>query len=222
MSAFGAVFARETRLAFAGGGGAAGPAVFFIAALTLAPLAIGPDMATLAGAGPGLICFAALLAALQPAERLYGDDLEDGTLDLYALAPSSLASLVLAKTAGQALATLAPILPLGFLAGLMFGLAPHVAGATMIALAAALPGLALFAAFAGALCAGLKRAGLLIALIAAPLQTPLLIFAAGAGRSAAADDGRTLSITLLVAAISLGATALLPFAIAGAVRSRLD
>ena len=65
MSALGAIFTRELRLAFAGGGGPAGPAAFNLAALALAPLAIGPDADTLQAAGPGVIAFAALLATLQ-------------------------------------------------------------------------------------------------------------------------------------------------------------
>jgi heme exporter protein CcmB len=62
MNGLVAIFWREARLAWAGGGGAAGPAAFFLAAITLAPLAIGPAPDLLMAAGPGLMGFAALLS----------------------------------------------------------------------------------------------------------------------------------------------------------------
>ena len=222
MSGAASVFMREARLAWAGGGGAAGPAAFFLAAIILAPLAIGPSPDILRAAGPGLICFAALLAVLQPAERLFGDDLADGTLELYALSRGGLSVLVAAKAMGQTAATLWPLPFLVLIASVMYGLPPGAAFWLALALAAAAPGLMLIAGFAGALAAGLKRAGLLIALMAAPLQTPILIFAAGAARSAMEGDGRAGSLTLLVAAISLAVLVIAPAFTAAAVRNRLD
>lgn len=217
-----AVFLREARLAWAGGGGAAGPAAFFLAAITLAPLAIGPAPELLAAAGPGLMAFAALLSVLQSAERLFGDDLSDGTLDLYALTPTSLPVLALMKVLGQAVATLWPLPFIGFLGALMYGVPALAALVLGAALLAAIPALSLIAAFAGALAAGVKRGGLLIALIATPMMVPVLIFAAGAGRSAFDGDERAVANLLLTVAVSLGTTALAPFGIAGAIRSRLN
>lgn len=216
-----AIFAREARLAWAGGGGAAGPAAFFLAAITLAPLAIGPSADLLAAVGPGILAFAALLSVLQSAERLFGDDFADGTLDLYLLTPTSLAALSLAKVMGQASATLWPLPLIGVLGGLMYGLPPPSSLVLGAALLAAIPALALIAGFAGALAAGIKRSGLLIALIATPMMVPVLIFAAGAGRSAFAGDERAVANLLLTLAISLGTVALAPFGIAAAVRGRL-
>tara|TARA_R110000744_G_scaffold1843_3_gene6725 strand:+ start:48069 stop:48737 length:669 start_codon:yes stop_codon:yes gene_type:complete len=221
MGVLTAIFAREARLAWAGGGGAAGPAAFFLAAITLAPLAIGPAADLLAAAGPGILAFAALLSVLQSAERLFGDDFSDGTLDLYLLTPTSLAALCLAKVMGQASATLWPLPLIGVLGGLMYGLPPLAALVLGAALLAAIPALALIAGFAGALAAGIKRGGLLIALIATPMMVPVLIFAAGAGRSAFAGDERAVANLLLTLAISLGTVALAPFGIAAAVRGRL-
>tara|TARA_R110000868_G_scaffold53928_1_gene169129 strand:+ start:16592 stop:17260 length:669 start_codon:yes stop_codon:yes gene_type:complete len=221
MRVYSAIFAREARLAWAGGGGAAGPAAFFLAAITLAPLAIGPSGDLLAAVAPGILAFAALLSVLQSAERLFGDDFSDGTLDLYALTPVSLAGLSLAKVMGQASATLWPLPLIGIVGGLMYGLPPGASLVLGAALLAAIPALALTAGFAGALAAGIKRGGLLIALIATPMMVPVLIFAAGAGRSAFDGDERAVANLLLTLAISLGTTALMPFGIAAAVRGRL-
>lgn len=221
MSVLATIFKREARLAWAGGGGAAGPTAFFLAAITLAPLAIGPEPELLAAAGPGLMAFAALLSVLQSAERLFGDDLGDGTLDLYALTPASLPLLCLAKVMGQAAATLWPLPVIAGLGGFMYGVPPQASLILGAALLAATPTLALLAGFAGALAAGVKRGGLLIALIATPMMVPVLIFAAGAGRSAMEGDDRALANLLLTVAVSLGTAALAPFGIAGAIRSRL-
>jgi len=222
VSAALALFTREMRLAFAGGGGPAGPAAFNLAALSLAPLAIGPDAGVLAAAGPGLICFAALLATLQPAERLYGEDASDGTLELYALSGQSLALTCLVKALAFTCAVFWPLPILAFLGALAYGLAPGPALVTGFALLLAAPGLALVASFAGALAAGLKRAGLLIALIAAPLQAPLLIFAAGAARSSVEAAHLVGPNLMMTAAYSLAALALAPFGAAAALRARLE
>ena len=221
MSVLTDVFAREARLAWAGGGGAAGPTAFFLAAITLAPLAIGPSPELLSAAGSGLMGFAALLSVLQSAERLFGDDVADGTLELYALTPASLTGLVLAKVTGQATATLWPLPLIGLVGGMMYGLPLEAALVLALALLFAIPALSLLAGFAGALAAGVKRGGLLIALIATPMMVPVLIFAAGAGRSALEGDDRIFANLGLTLAVSLGTTALAPFGIAAAVRSRL-
>jgi len=72
------------------------------------PLGVGPDPEILRAAAPGVVAFAALLASLQGAERLFADDLSDGTLELYALSPVSLSGLSLAKVGAFALGVLWP------------------------------------------------------------------------------------------------------------------
>ena len=222
MSALLAIFGREVRLAFAGGGGPAGPAAFNLAALALAPLAIGPDAEILAAAGPGVIAFAALLSTLQPAERIFGEDAADGTLELYALSPVGLALSVLMKTLAFILAVFWTTPVIAFIGGLAYGLSVSSAFILALGLAFAAPGLAFIAAFAGALAAGLKRAGLLIALIAAPLQVPLLVFAAGAGRAAQDGTGLEGANLMMAAAGSLAALALAPLGAAAALKARLE
>ncbi len=218
----GAVFLREARLAFAGGGGPAAPAAFFLASLTLAPLAIGQSPETLQAAGPGVICFAALLAVLQGAEKLFGEDVADGTLEAYALSGLPLSIIALAKVLGAALATLWPLPLVGLGAGIAFGLPLSSAAILSISLAAAIPGLAFLTALAGALAAGARRGGLVIALIAAPLAIPLMIFTATAGRASLTGDPAAMANFMLTCAVSLFLTALSPFAISAALKARLE
>ena len=138
MSAMMAIFTRELRLAFAGGGGPAGPAAFNLAALALAPLAIGPDAETLQAAGPGVIAFAALLATLQPAERIFSEDASDGTLELYALSPAGLALSVFMKTLAFILAVFWTMPLLAFVGGLAYGMDAGSAFVLALGLALAL------------------------------------------------------------------------------------
>ena len=222
MNGFWWILRREAGLAWAGGGGAAGPTAFFLACITLGPLAIGTESDTLVAVGPGIMGISALLAVLQFGERSFADDFCDGTLELYALSSVSLPILSFAKVMGQALATLWALPLIGALGGMMYGLPIISALVLGAALLAAIPALALIAGFAGALAAGVKRGGLLIALIAAPMMVPVLIFAAGAGRAAFEGDDRAIANLLLTLAVSLGTTALAPFGIAGAIRSRLS
>ncbi len=222
MRAMGVIFTREVRLAFAGGGGPAGPAAFNLAALALAPLAIGSDMDTLTAAGPGVISFAALLSTLQSAERIFGEDMDDGVLELYALSPVGLIAAVFMKTLAFIVAVFWTMPVLACLGGLAYGLPLQAALMLALGLMLAVPGLVFVAAFAGALAAGLKRAGLLIALIAAPLQAPLLVFAAGAGRSAMEGSGLEWPNLMLTAAGSLAALVLAPPGAAAALRAHLQ
>lgn len=217
-----ALYLREQRLAFSGGGGPAGPLAFNLAALTLAPLAIGPDMQALSAAGPGVIAFAFQLATLQNAERLFGEDASDGTLELYALSGLNLTLACGAKMLAFTVTTLWPGPLLAFAGGIAYGLDPGAALVLALALALAAPGLALVAGFAGALAAGLKRAGLLIALVAAPLQVPILVFAAGAGREAVTGGPALAANLMLCGAASLAALALAPAGAAASLRARLE
>ncbi len=112
----GAVFARELKLAWSGGGGAALPVGFFAGSASLTPLALGPEPDLLKAAGPGIIWIAMALSSLLPMERLFQADLEDGTLDAYAGSGTALEGIAAAKTAahwvatGLPLALIAPVL----------------------------------------------------------------------------------------------------------------
>ena len=66
----------------------------------------------------------------------------------------------------------------------------------------------------------LKRGGLLLSLLVLPLYVPTLIFGADATRRAAEGQAATTPL-LLLAAITLGSLALLPFASAAALRMNL-
>jgi len=82
------------------------------------------------------------------------------------------------------------------------------------------PALSVIGAFGAAVTVGLRRGGLLLSLLVLPLYVPTLIFGAEVVRRG--TGGMALATPLaLLAAISLGAAALLPFAAASAIRVNL-
>ena len=75
---------------------------------------------------------------------------------------------------------------------------------------------------AAALSAGARRSGLVIALIAAPLAIPLMVFTASAGRASLDGDPAASANLMLGCAVSLFLTAMSPFAISAALKARLE
>jgi heme exporter protein B len=216
-----ALFNRELGLAWGGGGAPLLSAGFYLALVALVPLAAGPSPERLVAVAPGLAWLSLALAALLSLERLYERDLEDGGLDLLALGPAPLEATAAVKALAHWLATGAPLALLTPLAALALGAPPALAP---VLLAAALLGGLCFTAVGGvgaALAAGSRRGGLLIAVLVLPLLVPPVIFGGGALQSAAdgADAGSGLA---LLAAYSLLAAALSPFAAAAAIRNALS
>jgi len=221
--AAGAQFSRDVTLAWRSG--TAAPLGFFIGAAALTPLAVRPttmeELDQLAQIGPQLLWIAAALAALMVLERLFQADLEDGSLDQMLLSPAPLELLVAAKAAALWVAIGLPIA----LAGAPAALALQTPPAAIPAVAA---GLAIgMAAFIGAglvgaaAAAGVKRGGVLIALLALPFFAPPFIFGAAAARAAVlgAPFGEAF---VLLGGIALAAVAIGPIAAAAALRLQAE
>ena len=82
------------------------------------------------------------------------------------------------------------------------------------------PALSMIGTFGAALTVGLKRGGLLLSLLVLPLYVPTLIFGAEMARRGV--DGLDYSTPLLMlAGITCGTIALLPFAAAAVLRVNL-
>ena len=77
----GALLARELRLSLRHGADTLAAVLFFVLARRCSRSAIGPAPETLARLAPGIVWVCALLAALLPLDRLFGADVEDGSLD---------------------------------------------------------------------------------------------------------------------------------------------
>lgn len=213
-----AVMRRDFTLAIRAGGGVGLPLVFFISVIAVAPFAIGPDLVLLSRIGPALLWIAALLSTLIGLDRLFGQDAEDGSLDLLLTAPSPLSLIVLAKAAAHWIATGLPLAVAAPLLGLMLNLPPETLGAVALTLLVGTPALTLLGAVGAALTVGLKRGGLLLPVLVLPLTVPVLIFGVGATAGIAGGAGFGTSFTLLLA-VALGSLVLGPLAAAAALKA---
>ena len=78
---------RDLRLAFHQGTDSVIVVAFFILAVVLFPLGIGPDQNILKQASPAIIWIAALLASILSLNRMFETDYEDGSLELLCVQP---------------------------------------------------------------------------------------------------------------------------------------
>lgn len=217
MSALLATVRRDLTLMWGGGGGALAPLGFFLGATVLVPLAMGPERTLLAAAGPPLVWIAAALAVLATLERLFQADLEDGSLDQLLLSRAPLELIVLAKGAALWCAIGLPLALAAAPAAIALQAPPARIGEIVLSLAlgmAAFIGVGLVGA---AVSAGVKRGGVLIALIVLPFFAPPIIF--GSAVAAGEDVGAALSI---LTGCALGAVALGPVAAAAALRLQAE
>ncbi len=215
-----ALFIRDLKLAVrAGGGGGLGLA-FFLIVIVLVPFGVGPDSATLTAIAPGILWLGALLSCLLTLDRIFALDHEDGSLDLLATAPVPMEGVVAVKALAHWLTTGAPLTLLAPVLGLLLNLPAGAWGWLVLSLALGTPALSMIGAFGAALTVGLKRGGLLVSLLVLPLYIPTLIFGAEVLRRGGAGLETGAPVAVL-AGITLGSLAALPFAAAAAIRVNL-
>ncbi len=221
MAPYTELFRREVLLALRQGGEIGLALGFFVLAVVLFPLGVGPEAEMLRRIGAGVIWVAALLAAVLSLDRLFAADYADGGLDLLVLSAMPLEGAVLAKCAAHWLTTGLPLTLISpFLAALVD---MDAAAIPVLALGLLLgtPALSLLGAIAAALTLGARRPGVLSSLIVLPLYLPVLIFGAGAVEAGIAGGGARPYL-LLLGALTLAALPLAPLATAAALRQALD
>ena len=215
-----ALLTRDLRLAFRAGGGFGLALAFFLIVVTLVPFGVGAETGALSRIAGGVIWVAALLACLLSLDRLFQTDFEDGSLDLLATAPIPMEGVVAAKALAHWLVTGLPLTIAAPVLGILLNLPTDAYFWLVASLAIGTPALSMIGAFGAALTVGLKRGGLLLSLLVLPLYVPTLIFGAEAVRRGAEGTGGSTSLALL-AGLTLGSAALLPFAAAAAIRVNL-
>ena len=215
-----ALLLRDLRLAFRAGGGFGLGLAFFLIVTVLVPFSVGPQSALLASIAAGVLWLGALLACLLSLDRILALDWEDGTLDLLATAPLPLEAVAAVKALAHWITTGLPLVIAAPVLGVLLNLPPQGFVPLVISLALGTPALSAIGTFGAALTVGIKRGGLLMSLLVLPLYVPTLIFGAEVARRGA--DGLDMSTPLLMlAGITAGAGALLPFASAAALRVNL-
>lgn len=211
------IFRLELRVAFRHSAEIANPLWFFLIVITLFPLSIGPEPQLLARIAPGVIWVAALLSSLLALERLFRDDLQDGSLEQLMLLPLPLPAVVLAKVMAHWMVTGLPLLILSPLVAMLLGMDVYGWQVMALTLLLGTPTLGFLGAPGVALTVGLKRGGVLLSILVLPLTIPLLIFAT------AAMDAASMYLPVdgylaILGALLAGTATLSPFATAAALR----
>lgn len=212
-----AVLLRDLKLASRRRIDALLPVVFFIVALSLFPLGVGPEPQMLRDIAPGIVWVCALLASMLSVGSLFAGDMADGSLEQMLLAPQPAIALAAAKSAAHWLLTGLPLIVATPLVGLLFGMSGPALAALVAGLLLGTPILSLLGALGAALTLGLRSGGMLLILIVLPLTTPALIFGAGAVSNVEAGlaaGGHFSLLGALLLATALGA----PLATAAALR----
>ena len=213
-----ALLLRDLRLALRAGGGFGLGLAFFLIVVVLVPFGVGPEAAVLTRIAPGILWVAALLAALLSLDRIFALDHEDGALPLLATSPLPLEGVALVKAAAHWITTGLPLALAAPALGFLLQMEPRATPILLLSLLLGTPALSMIGAFGAALTVGVRRGGMLLSLIVLPLYVPTLIF--GAEAVARAGQGATTPLILL-AGITLGCFALLPFATAAVLRINL-
>ena len=207
-------------LAGRAGGNATLALSFFAATVSLFPLGVGVNPSFLDRIAAGVIWVAAVLACLLSLDRLFQVDYEDGSLDLLALGPLSLEGVALSKILSHWLTTGLPLTAVSPLLALLYQLPASATIVLIVSLALGTPAVSAIGAIGAGLTASIRRGGLILPLIVLPLLSPAVIF--GAGAVLAALDHVSNGALPLLAAFSLAAVLLAPFATAAALRLHLS
>lgn len=191
--------------------------MFFVLAVVLFPLGVGPELDTLRKIAPGIIWVAALLAAMLSLDQLFQSDADDGSLDLLLLAPIPLETIVIAKCCTHWMVTGLPLILVAPILGILLNLPLAGFAVMIITLAISTPTISLLGSVGAALTIGARRGGVLVALLILPLLTPILIMSANAVDLALVGLNYTPLIALL-GAFFLICLVVCPFVAAAALR----
>jgi heme exporter protein B len=220
-SVFLCVLLRDLRLASRRRIDALLPLAFFLVALSLFPLGVGPEPKTLREIAPGIVWVCALLASMLSVGQLFAGDMADGSLEQMLLAPASAIAVAAAKCSAHWLLTGLPLIVATPLAGLVFNLSAPALQALVFSLVLGTPILSLLGGLGAALTLGLRSVGMLLILVVLPLATPALIF--GAGAVGMVESGLSASGHFsLLGALLIVTTLGVPVATAAALRISTD
>ena len=215
------ILRRDLRLAMRQGVDSLMAVIFFILAVVLFPLGVGPEANILARIAAGVIWVAALLASMLSLERLFQTDYEDGSLELLALSPVALELVVLAKVVAHWLTTGVPLMVAAPVLAILLDMDIAGFAVLIVALGLGTPTMSLIGGVGAALILGARRGGVLLSLLVLPLYIPILIFGVAAV-DAAIDDFPARPHLMILSGLLIGAVALCPWAAAASLRQSLD
>jgi heme exporter protein B len=221
MKAALALLTRDVRLAWREGGAIGTALGFYLVVIAITPLGLGPDLNLLARIAPGILWVALLLAALLSADRIFHNDYEDGALDVLTTGPLPLSLVTAIKSFAHWLTTGVPLALIAPLLGLLLNLPVAAWPLLVLAMLVGTPAVSFVAAIGASLTLGLRRSGLLLALLVLPLYVPVLIFGVAAASAAVVGPASPWPPLFMLCALSLASVVLAPIAAATALRTAL-
>lgn len=192
------------------------PLIFFLLVSVLIPLAIAPESQRLAQLAPGLIWIFAVLATLLSVERLFSDDLQDGSLEQMLMSPNLLIMPILGKITAHWIMIGLPLTLLSPVIGIWFSLSSTAVVPMMLSLAVGTAVLSLIGAVGAALTLP-RQGGVLLALLVMPLYMPVLIFGSATIKTAVDGLDWTAPLATLAALLAI-AVIICPLAISASLR----
>lgn len=221
MSAFLALIGRDIRIALRDGGAIGIALGFYLVVVAIVPIGLGPDLNLLSRIAPGLLWVALLLSALLSVDRIFHNDHEDGTLEVIALGPLPLELVVTAKALAHWLTTALPLVVIAPLLGLLLNLEGQAYPAVALTMLIGSPAVSFLGALGAALTLGLRRGGLLVALLILPLYVPILIFGVSSIDRMTSALEPSAQPLLILTALTLATVVLTPLAAAQALRANV-
>jgi heme exporter protein B len=212
---------RDVKLAWREGGAIGVALGFYLVVVAITPLGLGPDLNLLARIAPGILWIALLLAALLSADRIFHNDYEDGALDVLMTGKLPLPLVAAIKCLAHWLTTSVPLALLAPLLGLLLNLPAAASPYLVLAMLAGTPAVSFVAAIGASLTLGLRRSGLLLALLVLPLYVPVLIFGVATASAAIIGPASPWPPLLMLCGLSLASIVLAPIAAAAALRTAL-
>ncbi len=197
------------------------PVFFFILVVALFPIGISPSAEVLQTIAPGVLWVAALLATLLSMEVMFRSDNDDGSLEQMAVSMQPFILLISGKIITHWIMSGLPLVLLSPVLAVMLALNESAIQGVVISLMLGTPTLSLLGAIGAGLTVGLKKGGVLIALLILPLYVPVLILGTTLIQTAALGDDYTAHMLWLGAILALSA-GVAPIATGAGVRISLS
>lgn len=214
-----ALFKRDISLFFRSGGGAGQAIGFYLVVVILFPFGVGPELNLLARISIGVLWVVLLLAILLSAERIFADDLEDGSLTLLLTAGPLPEMVILVKLLAHWVSIALPLLIITPLLGLLLNLPAGGLWPLVLCMFIGSLGLCALATIGASILVSIRRANQLISLLILPLYIPTLIFGVSATTDLTYQLDKPYTALFILTAISLISLIIAPFASAQALKA---
>lgn len=216
-----ALFRRDINLFFRSGGGAGQAIGFYLVVIILFPFGVGPDINLLARISIGVLWVVLLLAILLSAERIFADDLEDGSLTLLLTAGPLPELVILVKLIAHWVSIALPLLLITPFLALMLNLPAGGLIPLIICMSIGSLGLCALATIGASILVSIRRANQIISLLILPLYIPILIFGVSATSDMTYQVEKPYTSLLILLGITLISLIIAPFASAQALKANL-